>query len=470
MNTLVKGMTKQANKTYTQNGMKINKSSNSAIVDLFFAIGASRGKDILPLFQRAVAEDMDLAIRVALYARDVREGMGERKLFRDIVRDFAHTDFEAAKRVVTRVPDLGRFDDLFAFVGTPVEKEALDLFQFHLESGNALAAKWAPREKSANRALAAKLRKHMGLKPREYRKMLANATTVVETQMCAQSWGDIEFSHVPSVASARYQRAFLRNDEARYRAYLGALEKGDPNVKINAGAVYPYDIVRSLYTGNVTAAQEQWKALPDWIPNDRSFVPLIDVSGSMGVRVSGNVSAMDIAVSLGLYCAQNAKSAFKDKFITFTSDPSWIDVGGMKLKQAVETTRRAPWGMSTDVEKAYELIVNTAVKYNVPPEDMPEFLIIFSDMQFNSATRGANSVNKNIRQKFEAAGYEVPKIVYWNLRDYGANTPVEFTKDGVALVSGFSPSLMKSVLSMDTAKFTPLNIVLETVMKPRYDW
>lgn len=470
MNTLVKGMTKEANKTHTQNGMKIKRSSSDAVVDLFFAIGASRGKNILPLFQKAVAEDMDLAVRVLLYARDVREGMGERKLFRDCIQDFAQRDYKQAQRLVSRVPELGRYDDLFAFVGTPVEREALDLFARKLNEGDALAAKWAPREKSAKRNLAYKLRKHMGLSPREYRKLLTSATDVVENNMCAGKWQGIEFSHVPSVAAARYQKAFLRNDENRYRDYLASLAKGHKDVKINAGAVYPYDIVRSLKTGVESAAESQWSALPDWISTDRSFVPLIDTSGSMNVRVGGIVPAIDVAISLGLYCAQRAKSAFKDHFITFTSTPQWIDVSDLSLAQAVQTTRAAPWGMSTSVERAYELIVDTAVKHGVPQEDMPEFLIIFSDMQFDQANRGANKINKNIKQKFTGAGYEVPKLVYWNLQDYGSNTPVDFDKEGTALVSGFSPSLMKSVLSMDVESFTPLNIVKEAVDKPRYDW
>lgn len=471
MNTLVKAMKKESNKTVTQNGMKILKSSTNSVVDLFFAVGASRGQSdkIVGLFQKAVKEDLDLAVRVALYARDAREGMGERQLFRDMMVDFAARDYKNASRVLAKIPELGRYDDLLVFVGTTLEKEALEMFAGALREGNGNAAKWAPREKSAKKAEAVKLRKFMGLDARAYRKMLVNATNVVEQDMCAKNWSEIDFSHVPSVAAARYQKAFLKNDEARYREYLGKLEKGDTDVKINAGAIYPYQIIQSLSKGEARAAEQQWKALPEWIDNGRSFIPLIDVSGSMTCG-AGPVRPMDVAVSLGIYCAQRAKSAFKDTFLTFTSSPTWVDIGGLSLQQAVNKTMRAEWGGSTNVEKAYEQIVKVAVKNNVPQADMPEFLIIFSDMQFNQADRGANSVNKNIQQKFTKAGYEVPKLVFWNLADYGANTPVTFDKNGTALVSGFSPSMIKSVLSMDVESFSPINIVKDAVMSPRYDW
>lgn len=474
MNTLVNAMKNEGNRTHTTNGMKMLKSSTNAVVDLFFAVGASRGngRGIVTLFQKAVAEDMDLAVRVALYARDVREGMGERQLFRDMMTDFAQRDYKNAMKVLPKIPELGRYDDLLAFVGTSLENEALALFAEALHSRNGLAAKWAPREKSAKKALAVKLRKHMGLDARSYRKMLVEMTDVVEQDMCAKNWSEINFSHVPSVAAARYQKAFLRNDENRYREYLSKLEKGDEDVKINAGAVYPYQIVQSLTRGESRAAEQQWQALPDWIDSDKSFVPLIDVSGSMSWSATGNggVTPMDVAVSLGIYCAQRAKSAFKDTFLTFTDEPEWVDISNLSLTQAVRKTKSAPWGGSTDVERAYEQILRVAVKNNVPQADMPEFLIIFSDMQFNAANNGKNAISKNIEQKFTAAGYDVPLVVYWNLNDYGTSTPVKFDKNGSALVSGFSPSLMKSVLSMDVEQFNPINIVKEAVLNSRYDW
>lgn len=477
-NKLTEAFNKESNKTTTTNGMKMKKSSLNSVVDLFFSVGASRGKDIIPLFQKAVAEDLDLAVRVALYARDVREGIGERQLFRDMMKDLAQKDFQSAQKVLKLVPVLGRWDDLFCFVDTPVEVDAIKMYASALEYGDGLAAKWAPRLGSAKHHWAIKLRNAIfGKDPgngsinKKYRKLLSSLSKTVEQQMSANQWDEIDYNHVPSVASARYQKAFGRHDEERYGEYISSLEKDDGSVKINASAVYPYDILRSNREGNKRVAEQQWKALPDWIPEGRSFLPMIDVSGSMSVKVSGTISAMDVAVSLGLYCAQRAKGSFKDNFLTFSSSPEIHDVSGLDFSQSLSKIYRSKWGMSTNIEAAYKKVLEIAVKNNVPQEDMPECLIIFSDMQFNSAVNGANSIQKNIKQSFKQAGYEVPKMVYWNLYDYqGKSTPVTCNKDGVVLVSGFSPSLMKNVLTLDIENFTPINMVKDTVMVDRYDW
>lgn len=472
MNKLVQSMQKEENKTFTENGMKIKKSSLDPVVDLFFAVGAIRGQKerTRELFTKAFTSDSSLAVRVALYARDVREGMGERETFRAMLNQLAILDYKVALKVMPRVPELGRWDDLFAFIDTPVEREALTMYAIALEKGDALAAKWAPRSKSAKSKWAGKLRAVMGLTPKEYRKTIVELTNVVEQKMSAKQWDKIEFSHVPSVAAARYQSAFLRNDEARYRDYLNKLTKGDTDVKINAGVVYPHDVYRSIQFGNELAASAQWQAMPDWIPEGKSFLPMIDVSGSMQCYASGSVTCMDVSVSLGLYCAQRNKGVFKDTFITFSRNPTFQNVSGLTLKQAFQKTLRSEWGMSTNIELAFTKLLELAKKNKVPAKDMPEMVIILSDMQFNQAVCGPNKINANIKDKYKRAGYKCPDIVYWNLRDTGANTPVEFDKEGTALVSGFSPSIMKSVLSADFDKFTPLNIMLNTVMVDRYNW
>ena len=473
MSKLVKAMTKENNKTVTLNGAKIKKSSMNEVVDLFYAVGASRGKNITPLFEKAFAADEDLSVRVMLYARDVRQGMGERKLFRDVAKTLANKVPATAERLIAKTIELGRYDDLLhAFVGTPVEEKALDAYAAALRAGDGLAAKWAPREKSANKALASALRKHMGLSPRAYRKLLASNTKVVETQMCDKEWTDINYSHVPSMAAARYQAAFSRNDEQRYAEYRNALVRGDKGVKINASAIYPSDVYKSMaYGGNTVIAEKQWASMPNWIAEGKSFLPMIDVSGSMGCSAGGNSSltCMDVAISLGLYCAQRQTGAFKDIYLTFSSVPTFGSVSGLSLQNAFQHIRGANWGMSTNLEAAYKLILNTAVKHKVPAEDMPDMLIIFSDMQFNKCTSG-RGVSKDMRKSFKDAGYACPELVFWNLNDYGRNTPVNFDKEGVALVSGYSPALMKSILSMDTEAFTPINIVKDAVCKERYDW
>lgn len=473
MNTLVKGMNKESNKTITQNGRRIKKSSQNALVDLFFAIGALRADPDrgVELFQKAVDADMDLAVRIALYARDVRGGMGEREVFRRILRDFAQRHYDDAKKVIPLVPEVGRWDDLFALMNTPVQKEAFDLIEHALvHEQNGLAAKWMPREKGTKGDWAKALRKHMGLKPKEYRKLLVSLSSTVEQQMSSNRWADINFEHVPSVASARYQNAFSAKTP-HYQDYISSLEKGD--AKINAEAIFPHTVIQTVIKGEKRVAEQQWKALPDYLSSGKSFIPVVDVSGSMAIGINGGyhpggVRAMDVSIALGLYCAQRNKSAFKDGFITFSNIPEWIDVSGLSLAKAVQRTARAPWRMNTDLDKTFNLILDVAKKNNVPQGDMPDMVLILSDMQFDRSTRGKNKVHASIKEQYKEAGYKMPDIVYWNLVDYGANTPVSFDKNGTALISGFSPAIMKSVMAADT--LTPFQMMLDAVGGSRYEW
>jgi hypothetical protein len=339
-----------------------------------------------------------------------------------------------------------------------------------------LAFKWAPREKSAKSKEAKELMNILGMSPRQYRKLLANNTSVVESALCSKKWDSINFSHVPSLASARYQKAFGRNAGEAYSAYLRELQKPveqrDPKVKINAAAVYPYDVLKSVVRGNAAIADEQWKALPNYVGNAR-IMPMVDVSGSMGsIRwPSKSVQPIDVAVSLGLYLSEKNTSAFKDMFLTFSGRPKLHVLQG-SLSQRVAQLERADWQMNTNLYAAFEEILRVAKKGNVSQRDMPEMLLILSDMQFDSCTRFDDNAQQMIARKYTEAGYEVPKIVFWNLSPYGKdNTPVRFDDRGVCHVSGFSPTIMKAVLSVeDLEDFTPFNIMVKTLMNNRYNY
>lgn len=474
MNTLVSALKNETNKTETENGMKAFKSSTNGLVDLFYKIGANRGEDLTKDFQKAFHEDVDTAVRIMLYSRDVREGMGERQHYRNALREIAIKDHNIALKLIPITPELGRWDDLFSLVGTPVENEMLSFYAKALSEGNALASKWAPREKSSKKDIAIKLMKALGVNKKQYRKMLVENTDVVESKMSNKDWSSISFSNVPSLAHLRYTNAFKRNDEDRYHDYLLSLEKGEEGVKINAGAVYPHQITSSiLYDDQETVRirEQQWKALPDWITNDSSFLPVSDVSGSMTIN---NGLPLDVSISLGIYCAQRNKSAFKDLIISFSSDPTFTDISGLSLKESVRVIKESPWGMTTDLEKTFDLVLDTAVKNKVKQEDMPNAIIIFSDMQFNYALhgyrgyeRGNFTAQEMIRNKYESSGYKMPKIVYWNLNG-SSNVPVIDKETGALLVSGFSPSLMKSILS--NQDYNPIEAILDIVGNDRYNW
>ena len=466
------------NQTVTENGMATLTSSLSKCVDLFFKAGASRGKfDALkPTLSGAFAEDLDTAVRIVLWMRDAREGAGERDLFKDAIKyAFAEGSItkEQGDRIVLRVPELGRWDDLFAFIGTPSEKTALELFAGAVRSGNGLAAKWAAR-KGPN---AEWLRKGMGLTPRQYRKLIVANTNVVETLMCAKQWDSIDFGKLPSVAAARYQKAFWRNAKDSYEAYIAGLQKGTE--KINAGAVYPYDVVKSAIAGKEAVANEQWKALPDYMEGSetRGILPVVDVSGSMTCKAGGYgsnsaVTCMDVAVSLGLYLSERNRGIFKDQFITFSGQPEMIKVAGT-LRQRINQMIKSDWGMNTNLEAVFRLILSSAVSGNVPESEMPDTVLILSDMQFDYATGSGYGVRGNptsfemIRNQYEKAGYQLPKLVYWNI-NAKAGVPVEFDQSGAALVSGFSPAIMRSVIRAE--QFTPEAVMNQTIQNERYDW
>lgn len=460
----------------TENGMKALASTANTVVDLFYKIGASRGKDITKDFVAAFVENKELALRVAQWARDVRGGAGERQIFRDILVYLEKTDTEAASLVMNKVPELGRWDDLLVFTDPALKAQAFGLIKTALNEGNGLCAKWMPRQG----ATAAELRKFMEMTPKSYRKTLVGLTNVVETKMCARDWDNIDFSKLPSLASARYRTAFHKNSE-KFKEYVAKLASGDKSVKVNAGAVYPYDVLKSVIMqgwGAKTLTQTdrdfivaQWEALPNFV-GDANILPMVDVSGSMsclagGPKSKSSVRCIDVAVSLGLYLADKNKGAFKDVFCTFSSNPELLNLKGNVIQKA-EQMEQSSWEMGTNVIAAFKKVLDVAKKGNVSDQEMPRALLVLSDMQFDQCASFDDSAMQSIKRNFEAAGYTVPAVVFWNISAH-ANVPVKFDQRGVALVSGFSPTIVKSVLAADLSNMTPEAIMLQTVMNPRYD-
>jgi hypothetical protein len=456
----------------TENGMKAFATSDSAILDLFGKIGSGRGRDMTREFMAALGEDESLAIRILLWARDVRGGAGERGTFRSILSKLEDSNPTLAGRIMHKVPVLGRWDDLFTYRDPINRKAALRMYADALMDSNGLAAKWAPREKSTKKAIAVELRNFMQVDPKTYRKMLVENTNVVETQMCAKEWDGINFSHVPSVASARYQKAFGRNAGEQYAAYIRELQKPDserdPKVKINAGAVYPYDVVKSLRHGSAAVADAQFKALPNYV-GDTKILPMVDVSGSMGVPLAGNTTAMDVAISLGLYLSDRTSSDFKNMFLTFSGQSKIQTLKGT-LSQKFMQLSRSEWGMNTNLHSAFNEILSVAKNGNVSPENMPDYVLILSDMQFDSCVRNDHTALEMIKSKYAQAGYTMPKVVFWNLTARAENTPVKTNDQGVALVSGFSPAIMATVLGSDPSEFSPWNMMMQVIMNERYDY
>ncbi len=471
MNTFVQAVDGQL--TLTTNNMPAFVKTLDANMDLFYKIGASRGKNILPDFTAAYVENSELALRIAQWARDVRGGAGERQLFRNIAVHLAKTNKAHAIALLKNTSEIGRWDDVL-YIGLAsgsdlVKAAAYTQIQAALQAGNGLCAKWMPRKG----LVAADLRTFLQLSPKAYRKLLVSLTKVVETPMCANQWDTIEYGKIPSVASRRYMKAFKRHSPERFETFVEKVKAGED--KINAGAVYPYDVLKGQVNGytrsHLTQVErdfivEQWKALPDFV-GDFPVLPLVDVSGSMGVQVSPGLTAMDVAVSLGLYFADKNKGAFKDTFLTFSGKPELLHLKGNVL-QKMDQMLASNWNMNTDVSAAFQKILDTAVQGKVAQADMPKMLMIFSDMQFDQCTERPNArALEVVEGKYRAAGYEMPLVVFWNINAH-ANAPARFDEAGVGLVSGFSPSIAKTLLSPDIANFNPQVIMMKAVMVDRY--
>ena len=324
-----------------------------------------------------------------------------------------------------------------------------------------------PRQGASARQLA----NYMHHTPKSWRKFLVAKTKVVETQMCNNDWDNINFEHVPSVAGARYKKAFNRHTTA-YAEYTQKLLSGEATV--NANAIFPHQVLMGINDNKYSQSElnyivAQWNALPNYMGSEK-VLPMIDVSGSMSCPVGGNkkLQCIDVAVALGLYIADKNQGVFKDAFLTFHHKPKLQVVTG-NIVEKVRQTYKAEWGGNTDIERAFEIILALAVQNRLPENEMPSILLILSDMQFDasshSATEGALEM---IKRLYNLSGYQLPKIVFWNLNNYD-NVPVRYDEQGVAMVSGFSPSIMKAVLQADMEQFNPRNIMMQTIMSERYN-
>lgn len=467
----------QTENALTENGMTTNTSSLNHCVDFFFTAGASRGVDknkIRDKFIKAYNEDKLIAIKLLFYLRDIRGGAGERQIFRDLASYMAKNHSESLVKNVNLIPEYGRWDDILSLLGTELEGSALSTIKAGLtnDSTKGLVSKWLPRPTVRNKSKKAKaetIRKYLKMSPKEYRKMLAELSNTVEQAMCSKDWNVIDYNKLPSKAMANYMKAFSKNDKDRFLKYKESLTKGTG--KVNAGAVYPYDIVKSLrHGGEEVVSNAQWLALPNYLlGNNEILLPMCDVSGSMDCAAgqNKNVTCMDVCISLGLYISERNVGPFKDAFLTFSSKPE-IEILKGTLSERLAQLKRSDWSMSTNLEAAFDMVLKQAVKHNVPASEMPTTIIILSDMEFNSATGHSDNPTANtmIRRMYEEAGYIVPKIVYWNLNARNDNFPVKFDENGTSMVSGFSPSILTSVLSGKS--MTPIDMMLDVVNSERY--
>lgn len=482
--TFLTALESELNTTVTLNGAKAYKLTLNKCLDLFGKVAACRNnvEQAKVLFAHAYKEDPETATRILFWARDIRGGQGERKVFRELFKYLVEDNSEIGEKLVSLVPMYGRWDDLLVLENTSAWGAVLNAIQAQLnvdrisfKAGEpvSLLAKWLPSINASSRdtkRLGRKIAEHLGMTEREYRKVLSNLRThinVVEKAMCFKEWSAIDYSKVPSRAAFMYRKAFAKQDGTRYQEYLNSVAKGE--AKINASTLYPYDIVQQyLYKGarNDQTIDLQWNALPNYM-EDREFNGLVvaDVSGSMG---SNNGLPMSVSISLAMYIAErNSSPVWKDKFLTFSQSPELQTIVGSTIGQKVYNLSRAAWQMNTDLMAVFRTILDTAVNNKVEAKDMPEKLIIVSDMQFDACCRSNKRTNfEQIQKLYRKAGYEMPQLVFWNVNAIGGNVPIQAHDSGTCLVSGCSPSILKSVLTGKS--LTPVDTMNDTVYDERY--
>jgi Domain of unknown function (DUF2828) len=488
MTTFANALNAQNNRGLTANGAGTNLTTNSACLDFFANAPAMRGKteQARHLFTQAFNENAELALRTLLWLRDVRGGAGERQLFRDLLWLYMRNteDTPTILRLLRMIPEVGRWDDL-VWLALRANEHGLHgrVIQITLQiydalcNNDRLAAKWMPR-KGPGAELLAPMWSNIG----NYRRVLAAVSDTVEQKMCAHKWNDINFGAVPSIAAKNYQKAFNKRAPTAYQAYRDGLKSG--TTKINAAAIFPHDVITGVYRGVEDVAEAQWKALPDYFNGqDASILPLIDVSGSMVCSLgrTGSVTCRDTAIGLGIYAAERQRGAFRNLVYTFSSDVRPVFLSdSMTLRRKVDLVNDG-WAGSTNLEAAFAHILKTALAGNVPQEEMPKTLLVLSDMEFDQGIFSESHIGwgtarnaapktslEMLRQQYAAAGYEMPKVVYWNLNARLGNNPVTTRDDGTMLVGGFSPSLFKTILSGKVNN--PEQAMLDTVMIDRYDY
>lgn len=497
MNTLLNGMKNATNYGLTENGAIKHNTTMSGLLDLFAMGAAMRERtdaDCILMFKRAYDENPEYAMKCLFYIRDVRGGgQGERRLFRVIMKWLANSHTEAARRNLQYVAEFGRWDDLYCFIGTRLEEDAFKIMKHQLaldvESKTpSLLAKWLKSENASSKEstrLGNLTRIYFNMSHKEYRKTLAYLRAkinIVERLMSENRWDEIEFDKIPSKAGLIYKNAFARRDiiKAKYEKFAK-----DTTTTVNAGALYPYEVVEkaiklmgsqtsfwdwgrnrstvSLDNTDRLMINKYWDNLTDYFAGSKlNALCMVDTSGSM----SG--TPINVATALGLYCAEKAGGPFANHYISFSSHPQLIECEGVDFCDKVDRIVRTNLCENTNIEAAFDMVLNTACMNHVAQEDLPETILVISDMEFDMASRqlGSNRVEtvmESIALKWKYHGYRMPKLVYWNVNARSNNIPM-LGVENVSFVSGFSPSIFQVIATGKSG----INLMMEALNNERY--
>lgn len=492
MNAVKKQLDKEYNVSYTENGAKGYATTCHKLLDMNFKVSSYRNRseaEIEADFNEALNENFKLAIAWMFYVRDVRGGLGERRAFRVMIKELARSYPKTVQNLIPIISEYGRWDDVVDLMFSNVHSSVVDAIKRQLSDDIdnyennkpiSLLAKWLPSINTSSaktREKAKRLCKDLHVSDRFYRKTLAQLrayTNVVEAKISRNMWSEVNYEAVPSKANLLYKDAFMKHDEDRRTEYLESLSKGE--VKINSSTVFPHEIIakyqdrinywyQSLKDYDETLEQ-MWKALPNF-DIDNTIV-VADGSGSMTTKINGtHVSALDVANGLAIYCAQKCRGEFKNTYITFSNRPQIVKLNHKALRGNIEIALKHNEVATTNIEKVFNLILETAINSHMNQDDIPKNILILSDMEFNSATSGnpTKTLFGNIAAKYASYGYKLPRLVFWNICGRTDTIPVKQNELGVALVSGFSVNIIKMVMS---DILDPYQLLVNTITSERY--
>ncbi len=480
---MLENLKKEANITYTENGAVTNLSTLSDVLDLFATVGALRHaseQEIISRFIKAYTEAPELALKTLFYARDIRGGLGERRVFRVILKYLCKAYPDVVKRNIENIAEYGRYDDLFVLIGTPCQASMIEYIGQTLEKdlesmekgeSVSLMAKWLPSVNTSNAEAvrnAKLIAKNLGMNEKQYRQTLTKLRAyirIIENNLRTKDYS-FDYAVQPSKALFKYREAFRRNDGERYSEYLDRVRTGE--VKMNTSTLYPYEIIKPLLRGRPEkdeqlAIDTTWNALPDYTNGENALV-VIDGSGSM--YGWGDPIPATVALSLGIYFAERNKGQFANHFITFSENPQLVEIKGRNIAEKVSYCMQFDEVANTNIQKVFELILNTAVKHSTPREEMPETIYIISDMEFDWCAEDASLTNFEYAERiFREAGYTLPRVVFWNVQSRNRQQPVTKNQQGAVLVSGCSPSVFARVIK---GGIDPYSYMLDVLMQERY--
>ena len=473
-------MREESKWTKTENGADAKNTTDSALLDMFATIGAMRTRsedEIVKKFELAFQEDSLGAMRCLFYARDIHGGLGERRVFRVLLTYIANKHTEELRKNIDKIPEYGRWDDVYSLVGTKLEDNMWDDVKYQLlkdkvlmknEESSSLLAKWLKKADASSpntRKLGIYTAKKLGMSVYDYKRLcnrLRKHIDDVEQRMSARQWDTINYPAVPSRAMMNYRKAFARHDQERFEEYINKVSSGEQ--KINAATLYPYDIVEKIlyHSENSKVLEAQWDNLPNYVDGDVNAVVMADVSGSMYGR------PMATSIGLAMYFAERNKGAYHNLFMTFSGRPKFVEIKGNTITQKINFISRASWQMNTDLEAALMKILDVAIENHCSQEEMPKSLIIISDMEIDCCTNQKHRENfyDYVSRVYKEHGYKIPNVVFWNVNSRHDVFLADKNRKGVQLVSGQSVSTFKNLIGC--VDKTPVEMMYSVLNSDRY--